>query len=98
LWTAEQHVANIGPGTGGAAANSPWISTSRNLEVAKAFDSGNGVIAIDLNKVNSFQAEVWQTAPRVNGVEGLPYHRSIWQQEVTIYQHIPPEAILGPVK
>ena len=33
------------------------------------------MVRIDLNKVPSFQAEVWRTAPRVNGVEGLPYYR-----------------------
>lgn len=97
-WTAAEHVANTGPGAGGAAANSPWISTSRSLDVAKSYDSGNGVIAIDLNKVGSLQVEVWKTAPRVNGVEGLPYQRSIWAQEVTIHQRIPANAILGPLK
>jgi RHS repeat-associated protein len=97
-WTAAEHVANAGPGAGGAKLNSPWISTSRRLDVAQAYDSGHGVIAIDLNKVPSFQAEVWRTAPRVNGVEGLPYHRSIWAQEVTVFQDIPAGAIIGPVK
>lgn len=85
-WTAAEHVANTGPGAGGAAANSPWISTSRSLDVAKSYDGGNGVIAIDLNKAGLLQVEVWKTAPRVNGVEGLPYQRSIWAQEVTIHQ------------
>ena len=94
-WTAAEHVANTGPGAGGAAMNSPWISTSRRLDVAKAYDSGYGVIEIDLNKVGSFQTEVWKTAPRVNGVAGLPYHRSIWAQEVTIHQQIPANAIKG---
>ncbi|WP_215782419.1 hypothetical protein [Paludibacterium sp. B53371] len=55
-------------------------------------------IAIDPNSVNSELAEVWQTAPRVSGVNGLPYQRSIWSQEVTIYQTIPQAAIIGPVK
>ena len=97
-WTASEHVANSGPGIGGAAANSPWISTTRSLEVSKAYDGGNGIIAIDLNKLNSMKVEVWQAAPRVNGVDGLAYHRSIWSQEVTIYQSIPPKAIIGPVR
>lgn len=102
-WSAAEHVANSGPGTGGAAANSPWISTSKRLDVAQAYDSvaqaydsGHGVAMIDLNKVGSLQAEVWQTAPRVNGTAGLPYHRSIWGQEVTIYGTIPREAIIWP--
>jgi hypothetical protein len=97
-WTAAEHVSNAGPGAGGAAKNSPWISTSRNIEVAKAYDSGSGVIAIDLNKVSSLQVEVWRTAPRTNGVEGLPYHRSIWAEEVTIHHSIPLDAVLGRFK
>jgi RHS repeat-associated protein len=100
-WTAAEHVANqpLTSGTlGGAARNSPWLSTSRRLDVAGAYDSGHGVIAIDLNKVGSFQTEVWRQAPRVNGVQGLPYHRSFWAEEVTIFQDIPASAILGPVK
>jgi hypothetical protein len=97
-WTAAEHVANSGPGVGGAAANSPWISTTRSLDLARAYDGGLGIVRIDLSKVTSFQAEVWRTAPRLNGVQGLPYHRSIWAQEVTIFQEIPASAILGPVR
>jgi hypothetical protein len=97
-WTAAEHVANAGPGTGGARLNSPWISTSSRLDVAQAYDSGNGVIAIDLNKVASPQVQVWQTAPRVNGVQGLPFQRSFWAEETTVFQQIPFNAILGPVK
>ncbi|CAJ0822882.1 hypothetical protein LMG18101_05238 [Ralstonia flaminis] len=97
-WTAAEHVANAGPGAGGAAANSPWVSTTKVLDVARAYEGGNGIIAVDLNKVGSLQAEVWRSAPRVNGVDGLAYHRSIWAQEVTIYQTIPKEAIKGFVK
>jgi hypothetical protein len=95
-WTAAEHVANFSVGvSGGAAANSPWISTTRLPGVARAFDSGNGIAMIDLSKVPSLQVEVWRFAPRVNGAAGLPYHRSIWAQEVTIYQSIPAEAIMG---
>lgn len=50
-WTAAEHVANSGPGVGGAAANSPWISASRILEVARAYHSGHGVVAIDVSRV-----------------------------------------------
>jgi len=94
-WSAADHVANSGPGTGGAAANSPWLSTSRRLDVARAYDTGHGIVAIDLNGVASFMTEVWQHAPRVDGIAGLPYHRSIWAQEVPIFQSIPREAIVG---
>jgi len=95
-WTAIEHVANSGKGTtGGAAANSPWISTSRNRDVARKYDGGHGVVAIDLDKVPNAKVEVWRDAPRVNGAEGLPYHRSIWAEEVTILDSIPKDAIKG---
>jgi hypothetical protein len=104
-WTAAEHVANSGPGAGGAAGNSPWISTTRELEIAKAYDSGHGVIAIDLNKVPSLQVEVWRIATRFNSVSEagsfdrfIPYHRSIWAQEVTIGQRIPHSAVLGRIQ
>ncbi|MFP8733600.1 hypothetical protein [Klebsiella aerogenes] len=80
-WTAAEHVANrsFDPSIpGGAFENSPWISTSKLKQVAESYDNGHGIIAIDLNKVPSLQAEVWRHVPRVNGVDGLPYHRSIW--------------------
>ena len=94
-WTAVEHVANKGPGVGGAKANSPWISTSRDKNVARSFDSGQGLARIDLGRVDpQMQTEVWRYAPRVNGPSGLAFHRSIWSQEVTIFHKIPPSAIL----
>ncbi|EOV9563558.1 RHS repeat domain-containing protein, partial [Cronobacter sakazakii] len=102
-WSAAEHIANqplsdASSAIGGAAKNSPWISTTKDLDIARAYDSGHGIIAIDLNKVTSFNVEVWQHAPRVNGIEGLAYHRSIWAQEVTIYKDIPNSAITGIIK
>ena len=97
-WTAAEHVANAGPGAGGAAAHSPWISTTRQLDIAQAYDSGHGVVAIDLKKVSALQVEVWRDVPRVgtiNTAMDLAYHRSIWAQEVTIRGSIPREAIIG---
>ncbi len=40
----------------------------------------------------------YEIYPRVNGAKELPYHYSIWQQEVSVYQNIPIEAIKGFVK
>lgn len=97
IWTAAEHVSNASSDpllTGRASKNSPWISTSRIYDVAEGYNSGNGIAIIDLNKVNSFKTEVWRHAPRVNGELGLPYHRSIWAQEVTIYLEIPKSAII----
>ncbi|QZN98223.1 DUF7587 domain-containing protein [Symbiopectobacterium purcellii] len=102
-WTAAEHVANqplsaTSKATGGPLKNSPWISTTKDLDIAKAYDSGHGIIEIDLNKVTSQSVEVWKTAPRANGVNGLPYHRSIWAQEVTVFKEIPNSAIKGVIK
>ncbi|MGL5386826.1 MAG: hypothetical protein ACRDCA_13400 [Serratia sp. (in: enterobacteria)] len=100
-WTAAEHVANrsLDPSlSGGAFENSPWISTTKDLNIARAYEGGHGIIAIDLNKVPSTQVEVWKHAPRVNGIDGLPYHRSIWAQEVTIFLEIPPSATMGMIK
>ncbi len=93
-WSLGEHVAN---GSSRAAqANDPWIATTANLDVARAFNGGgNGIVAIDLQRVSSVQARAWEMYPRVNGVEGLPYHYSIWQQEVSVLQRIPHEAIVG---
>lgn len=40
----------------------------------------------------------YEIFPRVNGREGLPYHYSIWQQEISVYKSIPYEAIIGFVR
>ena len=36
--------------------------------------------------------------PTLPGEAGMPYYYSIWQQEVSVFQAIPQEAILGFVK
>ena len=78
--------------------NDPFISTTSDLNVAKGFNesgSGLGIIAIDLNKIATNKYKGYEIFPRVNGVEGIPYHYSVWQQEVSVYQNIPLEAIGG---
>jgi hypothetical protein len=95
-WTAAEHIANAGPGTGGAAANSPWISTTRSLEVAQGYEGGNGIVAIDLSKVDSAYVELWKQGPptMVGGSQSIPYWRSLYAQEVTVNQAIPRNAII----
>jgi hypothetical protein len=61
--------------------------------LAKAFDSGHGIVRINLDAVDSTAAEAWRIYPRIDGSEGLPYHFSIWQKEVSIHQSIPAGAI-----
>ncbi|BFO10751.1 hypothetical protein GGER_32610 [Serratia rubidaea] len=48
------------------------------MDIAKAYDSGFGIVQVDLNKVNVLQVQVWEHAPRTTGIDGLAYHRSIW--------------------
>jgi hypothetical protein len=111
VWTAEDHVRNGNIKTrGGALRNDPWIGTTRDYEVVigpQGYDSGNGIVAINLNKVPNAQVELWRTAPRTNIYNPpdaqstlfpstLPYHRSIWAQEVSIYQRVPSQAIYTP--
>jgi hypothetical protein len=43
-------------------------------------------------------AEGWRIYPCLPGNAGTPYYYSIWQQEVSVFQSIPQEAILGFVK
>ena len=95
-WSVGEHV-ELGSGKA-SWANDPWIATTPKLDVARGFDGGRGVISIDLGKVPSTQLKAWKLYPRVNGKAGIPYHYSIWQQEVSVFQNIPRNAILGFVE
>jgi hypothetical protein len=92
-WTASEHV-QLGSSRA-SFANDPWIASTRDLNVARAFDSGSGIVMIDLTKVASPWNEVWSGLSRT---AGFPYQASLWQQEVTIFQRVNPESILGFVK
>jgi hypothetical protein len=100
MWTAEEHVLNYSPTTrGGAQLNSPWISTTSEYDIAAhGYNSGNGVVAVNLGKVsNGNQVEVWKDVSRSNSYgESMAYHRSIWAQETSIYQSVPGNAIYTP--
>ncbi len=87
-WTLEEHL--IHGSNPKALLNNPWIATSTDINIAKSFSSGNGIIRIDLSKIpkNSIQIG-WQILPR----SSPGYHFSIWQQEISILKHIPQEAI-----
>ncbi|ANI89340.1 hypothetical protein A9P82_08565 [Arachidicoccus ginsenosidimutans] len=87
-WTLEQHLIQ------GSSPKSflydPWIATSTDINVARSFSSGNGLIRIDLSKIpaNAIQ-QGWMNLPRTSA----GYHYSIWQQEVSIFGYIPQDAI-----
>ena len=94
-WTLKEHLVN---GSGKASwQNDPYISTTSDFSVAEGFNqagSGHGIVKIDINKVPSPQFKGYEIYPRTNGVEGLPYHYSFWQQEISVYKNIPAEAIV----
>lgn len=93
-WGLKEHILN---GSGKPSwSNDPYISTTTDLSVAQGFNnSGNnlGIAVIDMNKVPSTTYKGFEIFPRTNGVEGLPYHYSIWQQEISVHKNIPFEAI-----
>jgi RHS repeat-associated protein len=87
-WTLEQHL--IQGSSPKALLNNPWIATSSDINIARSFSSGNGLVRIDLSKLsaNSIQ-KGWMNLPR----SSAGYHYSIWQQEVSISGQIPQHAI-----
>lgn len=98
-WELNEHL--VDGSSRSSWANDPFISTTSDIDVARGFNqsgSNLGIIEIDLNKVSSQTMKGYEIYPRVNGEKGLPYHYSIWQQEVSVYQNIPKEAIKGFVK
>ena len=98
IWTPEEHVLNYSRRTiGNAQRHDPWIGTTRDYDVVTGpggYDSGNGIVAINLNKVPNAQVALWPTAPRT--ASNMAYHRSFWSQEVSIYQSVPSQAIYTP--
>lgn len=72
---------------------SPWISTSKSLEVAMNKYGKFGVVGIDLSKVGTDVVDV------SGGFPGMPGMLSNWarlDQEVLIRDFVPPEAIFFP--
>ena len=98
-WSLARHLVKGSSPT--SWANDPWISTTWDQSVARGFNEAGsklGVVAINLDRVSSVTAEGWRIFPRLPGEAGLPYYYSIWQQEVSVFQRIPQEAIMGFVK
>ncbi|MFD7500380.1 putative T7SS-secreted protein [Streptomyces sp. NPDC059850] len=71
---------------------SPWISTSMLPETALGkYNSGNGVVAIDLSRVPSRIEDVSSGFPGKGRID--LYAKK--DQEVLIFQHVPADAIIG---
>lgn len=70
---------------------SPWISATRDLNVAVEKYGENGVAAIDLSK---FDAQIVDFSNGIPGREGqMLSNWAAMDSEVLIFQHVPPEAI-----
>ncbi|MBQ7888384.1 MAG: RHS repeat-associated core domain-containing protein [Erysipelotrichaceae bacterium] len=98
-WSLENHLVN--GSSKSSWKNDPYISTTSDLSVAKSFNEfgdGYGIIKIDMNKVSSISYKGYEIFPRVNGEAGLAYHYSVWQQEISVYQTIPFDAIVDYFK
>ena len=72
---------------------SPWISTSKSLEVATTKYGKFGVVGIDLSKVSG---EVVDISGGFPGVPGMLSNWARLDQEVLIRDSVPPEAIFQP--
>jgi hypothetical protein len=87
-WSLEEHL--IRGSSPKSFLNDPWISTTTDLNVAKAFNNGNGIIRIDLSLIPERSMQKgWMSLPRSSPA----YHYSVWQQEISIYSHVPQNAI-----
>lgn len=75
------------------ARHSPWISTGTNYEkIRELFDSGNGIVVIDLSKVNSVVVDFSNGIPGLEGNMISNFARIVGEK--LIKDFVPPEAIL----
>ncbi|WP_312903089.1 RHS repeat-associated core domain-containing protein, partial [Chryseobacterium taichungense] len=88
-WSLEEHL--IRGSSPKSFLNDPWISTTTDLNVAKSFSSGNGIIRIDLSKMAP--GAVIENGGMILPRSSAGYHYSIWQQEVSILGRVPQNAI-----
>ena len=88
-WSLEMHLIH-----GSSEASHKFdrfIAFSPDLEVAQSFNSGYGIIGVDLTKIPDYSIRRgWLELPRTS----KGYHFSIWQQEVSIERYVPQEAII----
>ena len=74
------------------AHHSPWISTGKNYDAIRSkYDSGNGIVAIDLSKVDELMVDFSNGIPGYEGTMLSNWSKS--DGEILIKNHIPPEAI-----
>jgi RHS repeat-associated protein len=88
-WSLEDHL--IKGSSPKSFLNDPWIATTSDISIARAFSSGNGIVRINLSKLPSSTVvqRGWLSLPRTSA----GYHYSIWQQEFSILGQIPQNAV-----
>ncbi|MCD1260165.1 S8 family serine peptidase [Paenibacillus athensensis] len=100
-WTLLQHCTWGGADSKGkdiSIGHDPWIATTKDFSVAQRFNSGNGIVVIDLNKVNSEKKipmyEFWGNDDLEGGLADV---YGFAEQEISVYKYIPQSAIVGYV-
>ena len=90
--TALQHVLT------NDSSDSQWISTTKRLDVARNYNSGNGIVAIDLRRVTSVVVYAADEIP-YNGQDVNEWARelAIRDAEYLVLQYISQSAIVGYV-
>ncbi|WP_238654562.1 RHS repeat domain-containing protein [Paenibacillus piscarius] len=76
----------------------PWIATTRDIQIAlKRFNSGHGIVVIDLNKVQSIKKSAQYEFMGVYEPFGAEYAAEMAESdsEVSVYKYIPINAIVG---
>jgi len=98
----EEHILQTGFDGSSPYGNDPYISTTKDLNIARTrFNTGSGIIAIDLNKVKSkhyFAADKLRHTKSDDPYEITAYGIALYDQEVTIEYYVNMDAIVGFVQ
>jgi len=98
-WSLLQHVTWGGADSRGVDISigfDPWISTTTSLEVANKFNSGYGIVVIDLNLVsNDKKVPMYEFWGRTDYEGELAYAFGVAEKEISVYKYIPNKAIVG---
>jgi len=87
-WSLENHL--VFGSRMSSWSNDPFIATSTDFSIAQSFSNGNGIVMIDLTKIPSSSLRIgFNELSR----SSTGYHFSIWQQEISIFRHVPQKAI-----
>lgn len=100
-WSLLEHILDGGKKMDGKDISmgfDPWIATTRDIQIAlKRFNSGHGIVVIDLNKVQSIKKSAQYEFMGVYEPFGAEYAAEMAanDSEVSVYKYIPINAIVG---